>query len=71
MLRIRPEEYMIKIGDIFDTEGYGVVRVADIYISPTTDERVYRVVDTGLAVCEFLVHGIELTQDRCSSSSTC
>lgn len=51
---------MIKIGDQFDTEGYDHVTVMDIYISPTTQERVYKITDDEGA--EFLVSGIELTQ---------
>lgn len=59
---------MIKIGDkFFNTEAFGDVEVVDIYISPTTQERVYKVKEIFELplrpdfVQEFLCHGVELT----------
>lgn len=51
----------INIGDRFNTEAFGVVIVADVYISPSTQERVYRVLSVGTDQ-EYLVTGAELTQ---------
>jgi hypothetical protein len=58
-------KFYIEIGDVFDSEGYGRVQVKDIFISPTTKERCYRVE----TVCtqpkdiqtSYLVNGNELT----------
>jgi hypothetical protein len=58
-------KFYIEIGDVFETEGYGRVQIKDIFISPSTQERCYRVA----TVCTqpediqtlYLVNGDELT----------
>lgn len=43
--RIGLFRFMIKIGDVFmDNDSFGSVKVTDIFISPTSQERVYEVV---------------------------
>lgn len=36
----------IKIGDKFSTMGFGNVKVIDIYISPTSNETLYKIENT-------------------------